>query len=512
MNKRFIRTFVDTLSRMSTAVFLVAGLAFISVCGTLLEQNLLHDDYQSTLGDFWFHVFSTLGLFNVFSTVWFLAILTFTLLSVFVCLCRNSKRYFNMYKNKKIPSSHQLSTWESFSLSIDMMSFLEKELERSGYKKKAEKSNKVLYIRGRWNRLGYHFMHIGLLFIMVAGLLTGLLGFRDLVVLADGMATTEVYQRESDGSLTPRILPFELKSNRFMVDSYSSGMPKNFSTEVEIKRGDITSTHIVSVNKPVSVDGYRIYQSSYGDAGSIVTAYLSETGKSIHGIQEKISSKVGESVDLRNGYGFKIIAVENFSVEPIIKDGSRVDEVENRGPYMDYEIYSPVDAPVIVRSYMQHPEIIGIVGKDESVTPVFIGLAVSEKSLWSLVKAAVSENKDDAVSYFLENAKDVLRLLPERERAAIALKALQAVKVQQAFNFPFLLELDGYDKRYYSLLQVSKDPGISFFYIASILMMLGVFLMIYTRYARIVIVHNNDTLYVHVSQDNNFIHKINKEE
>lgn len=58
--------------------------------GTVLQQNQPFNDYLIEFGPFWFEVFNTLGLYDVYSVGWFVAILLFLLASTSACLIRNT--------------------------------------------------------------------------------------------------------------------------------------------------------------------------------------------------------------------------------------------------------------------------------------------------------------------------------------------------------------------------------------------------------------------------------------
>ena len=59
-------------------------------------------------------------------------------------------------------------------------------------------------------------------------------------------------------------MPFAIELKEFIMETYDDGSPKRFASEIHIltKAGkDIQTT--VEVNKPVEVDGWKIYQYGY---------------------------------------------------------------------------------------------------------------------------------------------------------------------------------------------------------------------------------------------------------
>ena len=80
------------LGSMNFAITLLVAVAIASIIGTVLQQNQPYPDYILKFGPFWFEVFKSLDLFDVYSSVWFLVILGFLVISTTVCIYRNTPR------------------------------------------------------------------------------------------------------------------------------------------------------------------------------------------------------------------------------------------------------------------------------------------------------------------------------------------------------------------------------------------------------------------------------------
>jgi cytochrome c biogenesis protein len=74
---------------------------------------------------------------------------------------------------------------------------------------------------------------------------------------------------QSDGVLLQE-LPFAVELKKFIVEYYSTGMPKLFASEIVIhdKETGEKIPAAVEVNHPASHRGIAIYQSSFDDGGS----------------------------------------------------------------------------------------------------------------------------------------------------------------------------------------------------------------------------------------------------
>lgn len=104
------------------------------------------------------------------------------------------------------------------------------------------------------------FLHLGLFVTMT----TATLGNADVQRLKMIAVAGEPEWRAIDAQGLLRELPIAVELKRFIMDTYDDGSPRRFASEVQIltKSGqNIAAT--VEVNKPVEVDGWKIYQYGY---------------------------------------------------------------------------------------------------------------------------------------------------------------------------------------------------------------------------------------------------------
>ena len=112
-----------------------------------------------------------------------------------------------------------------------------------------------------WRRdIPFLLNHLGLFLAMT----TATLGNADIqrLKMITGVGEPEWRAMTEKGEIREMPLAIELK--QFIMDTYDDGSPKRFASEIQIltKSGkDIHAT--VDVNKPVEVDGWKIYQYGY---------------------------------------------------------------------------------------------------------------------------------------------------------------------------------------------------------------------------------------------------------
>jgi len=109
---------LEFLGSMNLAISILVVLAIASIIGTVLQQNQPYTDYIIKFGPFWHEFFRSLGLYDVYSAVWFLVLLGFLVLSTSVCVFRNTPtmlremRQFRLHaKAKSLKSMKHTSLW-----------------------------------------------------------------------------------------------------------------------------------------------------------------------------------------------------------------------------------------------------------------------------------------------------------------------------------------------------------------------------------------------------------------
>jgi len=144
--------------------------------------------------------------------------------------------------------------------------------------------------------------------------------FRGNLMVAEGTASSTAILSQSDGILLQE-LPFAVELKKFIVEYYSTGMPKLFASDIVIydrATGEQQDAR-VEVNKPASYKGIEIYQSSFDDGGSRVK--LQAVPMAAASKPFEVEGVIGGSTELTNGNdklrleftGLRTINVENFA-------------------------------------------------------------------------------------------------------------------------------------------------------------------------------------------------------
>lgn len=308
---RSLRPIFELLSSMRFAVSLLVIIAVAAINGTVLKQNEPYPSYVFEFGQFWFEVFNIFGLYDVYHSLWFLALLAFLVLSTGLCIVRKTPVILREIRNYREAATERTLAAFKHTVSFDIANYslapLTVYLKGQGFRFKVnEREDGSLLLaakKGTANQLGYFFTHIAIIVIALGGLVDGNLpltlaelrgkltpetrnipqvdvpaksrlasdnlSFRGNVTIAEQHSADVVFINAGQGYLVQE-LPFILTLKKFHVDYYSNGMPKLFASDILItdKASGQQRAARVQVNHPVIVNGVAIYQASFGDGGS----------------------------------------------------------------------------------------------------------------------------------------------------------------------------------------------------------------------------------------------------
>src|ERR1700712_838409 len=365
-----VRHAIETISSMRFAIALLVILAIASIIGTVLTQEDPYPNYVNQFGPFWADIFRGLSLYNVYSAWWFLLILMFLVVSVSLCVIRNGPKMIADMKSWKdrvregsLRAFHHKGEFPQVPGSrAETAANLQRLAGKMGYKfvtRETESGATLIAAkRGALTKLGYISAHIAIVIICIGGLLDSNLPiklqmllfnktpiasnevindiapnhrlptsnptFRGYAWVPEGQHVATAILNQQDGSLI-QDLPFSIQLNKFIVDYYSTGMPKLFASDIVVI-DHATGKRVparIEVNEPFTYDGISIYQSSFQDGGSklSMTAWPMSGGSTkttpfdgaIGGtapVSPQIIGGKGESVEFTD---FRAINVENIT-------------------------------------------------------------------------------------------------------------------------------------------------------------------------------------------------------
>lgn len=314
--RKFIDNVWDFFCSLKLTLFLLISLALTSIIGTVLPQGALPPEYVAQISPTKLQVYSKLGFFDMYHSWWFITLLYVFSLNLVSCSIKRLPHVFKFISEPTLVlgegqrNSFPLKKELSFSGSIEkgkerLVEFLGKEFstpvitEHNGeYHLFAQKT--------AWCRLGVYVVHLSILVIFVGAIIGSLVGYKGFVTIVEGTSVNAFEGR--NGQKMP--LGFELLCEKFNVEFYPSGSPKEFrSTLTVLENGKPVPGYSkvkVIVNEPLTYKGITFYQSSYGQASEGGEHYITVTPRS-GGTVEKLIVREGVATALKDGTTFKVL-------------------------------------------------------------------------------------------------------------------------------------------------------------------------------------------------------------
>ncbi|MDB5860513.1 MAG: cytochrome c biosis protein rane protein-like protein [Ramlibacter sp.] len=362
------RALLELVSSMRFAISLLTVICIASVIGTVLKQHEPMGNYVNQFGPFWTELFFAIKLNAVYSAWWFLLILAFLVTSTSLCIARNSpkivadlKAYKENIREQSLQAFHHRAEGWMAEAPEAAARNVGQALAGAGWKVRLQQRDAgwmVAAKAGSLNKLGYLAAHSAIVLVCLGGLLDGDLivraqmlwggkvpyggggmladvparhrlpttnpTFRANLLVAEGTQSHTAILNQSDGILLQE-LPFSIELKKFIVEFYSTGMPKLFASEIvihDLETGEAIPAR-VEVNHPASHRGIEIYQSSFDDGGSSVKLKALAMDGSPKTFE--VDGTIGASTELARGQqagsdkmtleytGLRVINVENLA-------------------------------------------------------------------------------------------------------------------------------------------------------------------------------------------------------
>jgi cytochrome c biogenesis protein len=384
------------LTSMRVALVLLFILALLTLAGTLLAQapgavkgnSAAYaewlDSVRPKYGG-WTGILDALGLFSVFSSIWFKGTLLLLSASLISCSVRNAPRLWRVATRPRMvmtkafferaPERARIASEED---SAAALAKLRAAFRKSGFHVSTERDGDDIHIcadRFRWSPFGRIVAHLSFVVILVGAVVTATGGFRNEAF------AVPVGEKKAVGNGTD--LAVEAKS--FADSYYTSGEPSDYASNVVLyKGGTRVRSQEIRVNHPMRYGGVTFYQSFFGP--TVVMRAQASDGQVVfnRGVPLLYASKderhsIGRFLLPKQGLTVFVVSPESGEVDPRIAAGQT-----------QLEVYrTATDTPVAVRvlsqdkpakiagldfTFVREREFTGlIVARDPGSTLVWIG-------------------------------------------------------------------------------------------------------------------------------------------
>ena len=270
--KGFLSALWDSLSSVRLTIPLLILLAVASIFGTLIPQNGTPEEYLRIYKVSTYKILRILGFLDMYHAGWFILLLAVLSLNLVVCSLRrwpSVRRFLGQAEIK--PEEGQWKTvppgrrFSSPGEAQDSIARVRQQLSRVFAQPRVLEGEGIRYLfaeKGKFSRLGFYFIHLSILVILLGALIGSFYGFRGYMNIVEGESADHVFLRSGQPD---KPLGFKVRLDQFRVSFYPTGAPQEFKSKVTIMEGDReVLTEPILVNHPLTYKGISFYQSSYG--------------------------------------------------------------------------------------------------------------------------------------------------------------------------------------------------------------------------------------------------------
>jgi cytochrome c biogenesis protein len=242
----------NILRSVRLTLILLSILAVASIIGTLIQQQDSAAIYHS---------------------IWFRFIIFFLSINLIVCSIDRFPATLKLFKlipkpdRSKVFEEDPARTAVISSVAGNALSGVQEYLRGrfSNLAVKENGSNAFLYCeKGRYSIFSVYLVHLSVLFILTGSIIGSIFGFNGYVNIPEGESADAIILSSGTGQ-TQKDLGFTVLCEKFFVDYYKNGMPKEYKSDLifslngkEILKGSLL------VNHPITFMGVTFYQASYG--------------------------------------------------------------------------------------------------------------------------------------------------------------------------------------------------------------------------------------------------------
>ena len=253
-------------------IVLLLSLATTSIIGTVVPQNQDPEAYLNAFGAFRCQLLSVLGVFDMYHSWWFQGLLLLLTVNIVVCSIDRLKAGWKVIFNRRPNPRPERFAKHADARSMDVKRppeeltrlyepMLAKRFSLVGLFR-SESATLVYGEKGRLSRLGVYIVHISFIFLLLGGLIGSLFGFEGYVNIPEGEATDTIRIRNT-GEL--HRLDFAIRCDDFELTLYENGAPKEYRSALSLLDGEkVIAQKGIIVNDPMHFRGINIFQASYG--------------------------------------------------------------------------------------------------------------------------------------------------------------------------------------------------------------------------------------------------------
>lgn len=338
-----------------TGLGIILAMAILSLLGVLLQQApqpVLDDPdtYARWLETVrpryggWTNVLSTLGLFNVFGSIWFMIVSVMLAISIIACTLHRIPQLWQRATNPIVHAGEGFFAHATIGHDVQVdaspeqvFATAEEQLRSRRFRiveDEKDPHGSFYADKFRWAPFGTAVAHTSFVIILLGVLVTSLFGFR---ILNFPVAVGDTAEIGHDTGMSVRV-------NAFADTYYPDGRPSDYVADITLfENGAEVAQKEIRVNDPLRYDGVAFYQASFGVAASMRIA--DSTGRVIYegGVPLQYTTDSGANV-----FGKLELKEQNLEVFVVGAASGRADSPIGPGQ-MQVDVY-PADQELSIDS------------------------------------------------------------------------------------------------------------------------------------------------------------------
>lgn len=533
--KTFVSKIRDFLGSIKLTVIVLLTLAATSILGTLIPQNADPAWYFQKYGEILFRLFTVFQIFDMYHSWWFQFLIITLGVNIIVCsldrfgptwkMVFPKKPKFNVRRFREHPDAVSYEIPGSGDLTEPYRKWI---AGRFGYHRMETSDGGVCFCaeKGRWTRFGVYFVHTGVVLLLIGAMIGMIWGFDGFVNIPEGEAVDAVALR---GSETPQPLAFQIKCNDFDVSFYDNGSPKEFRSALSIiENGAVVEKKDIIVNDPLRYKGINVFQSSYGklppeevtatftdirDGKSfskdmrlhepvrlpdglgtfVIEAYKDNLAYKGHHLHDAFigtwTTAAGEKMEVVMPYPFPMFdasdpaaarRMQAFQMSAkrqtgVVPETIKLSFMSNNSG-MTYQRTLSLGEPVVL------PEDLGLfVISEISESYAFKGHPVGEALIGTLT------HKDGKIEEVVLPVRFPMFDKMRKGAVVISVTDMSGSDSDPGAGFDRIVAVTAVKERYYTGLQVTKDPGVWVVYAGFLAMIIGCYITFFMSHKRVFI-------------------------
>jgi len=420
-NKKGASFLWSLFSSMRLTFALLIILAITSIFGTVIPQQQEAVRFAQELSPGLLRFFELLGLFDLYHSPWFRAIIGLLALNLVICSINRVPTTLKLIRTPARPDRSKpfegLPPERSFLVEGGIedtgnrvANFLRKRYREVVIKSTTEEN--FLYAeRGRYSYFGVYLVHFSVLLILMGGIIGSLFGFDAYVNILEGDTVDSIVLRKN---MTTMKLGFSVHCEDFSVEYYDNGSPKEFRSDLGfLIEGKLVKKGSLLMNQPITFNGITFYQSSYGSIPGKVQLRIQKEGSDSE--ESIIEVGTGETFLLPGSESQIMVMDAVFNLNEMMGPAALISVKPEEGEEMRFWIFQDIE-----RLRKQYPEAM-----------------------------------------------------------------LQSPRMNPSSFKPYTFFLQDLESRSYTGLQANKDPGVSLVWLGCFIMVAGFFVTFFTSHRKI---------------------------